>query len=96
MSDATLPCLDHGFVRQRRRPQRAVMTTAPERLTDAELPVIEPIMQELAEMLDPRITGVRLRAALQAGARVRIMVLPRIDVDLACLARWIYARESGR
>jgi len=67
--------------------------TEPERASDAELATLAPIMVEIAEQISP-IEAKHLRTALACGAKVRVMTIHVVDVDVVRLARWL-ARRGG-
>lgn len=63
------------------------------RATDAELATLAPLMVEIAEQISP-IEATHLRTALAVGAKVRVMTIRDVDVDVVRLARWL-ARRGG-
>jgi hypothetical protein len=73
---------------------REVALTDASRATDEELPILTPIMIELAALLDPEYTARHFSAAVCSGAKVRVARIPNITVDLVALARWV-ARRGG-
>jgi hypothetical protein len=69
-----------------RRSQHDHARGLPVRASDAELPILAPIIERLLDELDPR-TAREFRANAAAGGKCRMLVRTLIDVDVIALAR---------
>lgn len=64
------------------------------RATDDELDALQPIIAELLDLLDPHVASLAYRAAHTAGATVRVLIVPEVDVDVIELARYVRRRTG--